>query len=626
MSATCGSAVKTALSRLFVRKQGYNLVDGQCSDIEHFGAQCNKVRDTLGGVFRIDVLLLLTVLGTVFLGSLGFYFGITCSAAPFWLMFAVCSLLACTRSWKTLFFYWGTIGGMVLLTMFTWSYTGTDAMNYHFPMQHLIRDGWNPLFDSTIEKFKAVAELGRCSLYHTLFLPKFTSVLGAYVGAAFGLWVADSFLGYVLIALLFYVSVQFARMFWGRSSVVDRIVFATAITFSTKITSFCAGQVDYTVYAAMVLSFFSLWMYAEKRLLHDGLVFFLGALVCSLAKSTGLVCSGILLFGGLCVAWRKAFYRWSLVSFCVCFIVVGSIPYFTSWIQYGGPLFPAMTFNPAVQTVDITADFTGNEDALRMGYLARIVYAWVSPWLAVKSCAWWYGDPDFSPVFTVAGGVAGLGTVFRLLLGASLGALMCSKKNKIFWLCVITFVLSNFAPLKYLGYNRYFPQIWIIPFVALLNFFYNPLPRMKLFAQRWIRYTVLVGCVLLSSVMIVRTVAYQCRMAVLEDFRQSALHEMREVSEVWRVPQTEVSYTLRERLRVAGIKLSAREDVPRASVNRQFLYVCKENPEAVKAVAERFPICDTFTDLIKFPWGEALSKCPLPLWENGFLENNVGRK
>lgn len=57
-----------------------------------------------------------------------------------------------------------------------------------------------------------------------------------------------------------------------------------------------------------------------------------------------------------------------------------------------------MTFDPRVEIRDITADFTGNADALSMGFLSRVVYAWVSPGLAVKGCAWLSESP-LAPTF-----------------------------------------------------------------------------------------------------------------------------------------------------------------------------------------------------------------------------------
>lgn len=550
------------------------------------------------------------------LGCLGFFFGVPCGPVPMWVAFGGGSLLALFHSWRRLFAYWGWTACFLVLTAFTFSYTGTDALNYHFPMQHLIRAGWNPLFDSTLEKFSAIADLGGCSVYHTLFLPKGSALVGAFVASSTGLWTGDAYLGYVLIYLLFVTAARFYNRFFPNVGVLGgRCVFAAALAFSSKITSFLAGQVDYTAYAAFCTALLSLWMLRKSVTAHDTAIFFMAALFCALSKSTGLMLSALLIALGCWLCRRSPIYRWAAVGWAAAFLVTGATPYLSSWIQYGSPVYPELTFAPNIEPVDITADFTGNADALSMGYLSRIVYAWISPSLAVYLGGMVSGNPDFSPVFAVAGGVAGMGTAFRIMLFGSAVALALSKKNSVFWLCLFVFAVSNLAPLKYIGYNRYFPQIWIIPFLAGFNLLSNPLPWIRRYVYRWGRVVCIVGMAALTSLTLVRTVAYQGRMMVLEAARQQQLERLRNVSDIWYVSEDIDSYTLRERLRVADIKVAPDPLMPRLRLNRQFLYPHTGSDDEILSLASEFPVCDSVAALLRFPFFRSFSRIPYPLTE-----------
>lgn len=588
------------------------------TSIRTFLRHCAVLRTACRGreIFTLSVLLPGTLIVGLMLGCLGFFFGVPCGPVSMWVAFGGGSLLALFHSWRRLFAYWGWTACFLVLTAFTFSYTGTDALNYHFPMQHLIRAGWNPLFDSTLEKFSAIADLGGCSVYHTLFLPKGSALVGAFVASSTGLWTGDAYLGYVLIYLLFVTAARFYNRFFPNVGVLGgRCVFAAALAFSSKITSFLAGQVDYTAYAAFCTALLSLWMLRKSVTAHDTAIFFMAALFCALSKSTGLMLSALLIALGCWLCRRSPIYRWAAVGWAAAFLVTGATPYLSSWIQYGSPVYPELTFAPNIEPVDITADFTGNADALSMGYLSRIVYAWISPSLAVYLGGMVSGNPDFSPVFAVAGGVAGMGTAFRIMLFGSAVALALSKKNSVFWLCLFVFAVSNLAPLKYIGYNRYFPQIWIIPFLAGFNLLSNPLPWIRRYVYRWGRVVCIVGMAALTSLTLVRTVAYQGRMMVLEAARQQQLERLRNVSDIWYVSEDIDSYTLRERLRVADIKVAPDPLMPRLRLNRQFLYPHTGSDDEILSLASEFPVCDSVAALLRFPFFRSFSRIPYPLTE-----------
>lgn len=547
----------------------------------------------------------------LFLGSAGFWVGRTVSPLPMAIGFLATAVVAWVCSWRRALLFLVLCGVLLLMTMYSFSYTGTDAGIYHIPMQRLLLHGWNPVFDSSLEQLKAVAPEGGFSYNHTLFLPRLTALCGALMASLTGLFVADAFLGYALIFALLVVSYRFARTMWN-TSVGGGILFSLAITFSSKITSFLAGQIDFTSYAALMLGIFSFLTWRKREVLVDLLLAALGMAFAILAKSTGLLCGMIFCFIALCSAWRNVSFLRVLFGLALFVLVVGASPLLTNWIHYGSPVYPSMTFHPTIQPVDITWDFTGNDDALQMGYLARIVYAWVSKPLAIHGCAWWYDNPNFNPQFMVPGGVGGMGTFFCLLLMGACVALLCSRVTIVTWLCILLFITSNFAPLKYIGYNRYFPQIWAIPFLAAFNFFYAP----RAFLTRWMKWLrplgmVAIGCIV--ALFMWRTVAYQGHQWRFERERQQELAQAQAESSVW--ASSESRYVHKERIRMAGIQLSDDPSAPQLGVHRRLLLFGPTAEADALRIEEAFPICDTVRALMKFPYVKAFWPVPHPVFD-----------
>ena len=102
---------------------------------------------------RVDVALLLALLLGVFIQGCLFLVGIACSPWPMWISFsAVAIILAISDRRKALAFC-ALVRACLFLTAFSYSYTGADTMDYHFPMQDLLRRGWNPVRVATIEDF-----------------------------------------------------------------------------------------------------------------------------------------------------------------------------------------------------------------------------------------------------------------------------------------------------------------------------------------------------------------------------------------------------------------------------------------------------------------------------------------
>ncbi len=561
------------------------------------------------GIGRIETLCLIALSIGLFIGASGFFFGKTCSGMPMILGWLVAGVGAMWVSWKHGLTFFAVMGGLLLLTMFTFSYTGPDTGVYHYPMQRLLIDGWNPVFESSIERFSALPSEGTYSLYHTLFLPKVSALCGALVAKTFGLFAGDALLGYVLVFVLWRVSARFAREQWECSRGVSHL-FAATLALSTKVTSFLAGQVDYTAYAAFVAGILAFVTWRRTHCLGDIVLAALGMAFAMLAKSTGMCCGMLLVAIGFAMAWREAAYRWAVLGLAIFILVVGASPLLTAWIQYGSPFYSLMTFDPNVQPVDITADFVGNADGESMGYVARIVYAWFSETLACKGCALWYGQATFAPEFYVVGGVGGLGTFFNLMMWGSLVALAVSRKNSVFWLCIILFITGNLAPLKYIGYSRYFPQMWAIPFLAAFNLLYAPQPWVARWS-RWARPFALAGVACFVVSIAARALAYQGRQFYMERIRQEAFEILATQSTQWKTGP--IMYSAIKRIEAAGLTWHSTGDVPVLAYdsNSQMPYV--EGFPTGEELSAQVPICNSIRQLFHFPWWTVVTHLPKPI-------------
>ena len=266
-----------------------------------------------------------------------------------------------------------------------------------------------------------------------------------------------------------------------------------------------------------------------------------------------------------------------------------------------------MTFDPNVAVMDVTNDFVSNADGSRMGYLARIVYAWVSKPLAVKACAWYYGQPGFSPSFYVFGGVGGYGYVFGVLLAMSLLACILSKRNVVTAMIVLVFVTANFAPLKYIGYSRYFLQIRLIPILAAFNLLAFPNALCLRLGAAFHRAAssafvlVVAGCCFL---LILRSASGGLRLLATESVRQAELRRMAAESRVWKIPAEACGrYALRKVAGFNGVDLRCEGDFPEASATSDpLLLSSRDVRKAVGEINRRYPFGGPISQMLHFDW------------------------
>ena len=571
---------------------------------------------------RVDVALLLALLLGVFIQGCLFLVGIACSPWPMWISFsAVAIILAISDRRKALAFC-ALVLACLFLTAFSYSYTGADTMDYHFPMQDLLRRGWNPVRVATIEDFHQLLGGLTVSEIHTLFLPRLNALCGALVGLSSGLFVADAFLNYVLVLVLLATAHDFAHRVWHQGRFMS-MLFAFSLTFTTKLAAFLYGYVDYITYAGIMIMLMSAALYFLERKVFDLLLLSVAIVVSTLAKTTGLVVSVLLCACMLPFLWkdRRCWCFWAASAFYV--VIVGCSPLITSWINYGCPLYPTMSWSLSHPVIDITADFTGNADALRMGYVARSLYAWVSPAATVKLCSLVYDNPNFNPVFTVFGGVDGFGSGFRVVLLASVIALVASKKNIVTAMCGFIFLTTLVTPLKYVGFSRYFPQIWAIPALALFNLAAFSCCN-KFFGNHCVKSLFKISCialpVMVAAFCALRTLAFGGRCLAIEASRQRALAELKTISGWWRHDgEQKRTYTLARRMGVAGIDCVVGSEgepgLPSYSYDEQYMWASVEKAgDAAEAVHNEFFIVNSAGQILRFPWRKAFTSCPSILW------------
>jgi len=426
----------------------------------------------------LDRLPVFTACATVFLSCAGFFFGRPLSPLPFWICFAVSLLLALCRSPVRALCFVASMALAWLVSAFSFTYVGWDAAACHFPMAQAIVEGWNPVLSATAEGFKAAINLP-CAIDHILCAPKVVAIMSACVSKSTGLFTAAMFLPACLWPAAVSLAYGFARSEFGCGK-PTAAAFALAVSIPLDLLPFAMiGKVDLAKYLAVVSALFALVKWIRTKRTPDAIFFFMLASVCAVSKTAGIVIYAILVAIALAFGFGRIAVRRLALASLVFVLVAGASPYLTQWIHFGSPFYPAHSFVESYGTRDLTNDFIArrNADALKMGRAERIAYAWFSSGLAVEACRKIHGNPDFNPDLTRHPSSDGLGENFRLLMCISLCMLPFIRNKRVLCLIALIFLLSNIGPVKYLGFARYFPEMYAIPYLAFMGFAYNPRRR-----------------------------------------------------------------------------------------------------------------------------------------------------
>jgi hypothetical protein len=374
------------------------------------------------------------------------------------------------------------LAGSVALAGLSVMYSNPDAEAYHRPASMLMARGWNPVFDATaeaVEPFRQPHETMR--VWHIAYLPRAFWIFGAVLYRTVGFVEAADALNILSCLLSFRMVSRLLARLMGLRGVVRNLA-AVLLAGSPAVAALMfGGSSDGTFYSLFLLAASAATLY-----LATGGIQWLAFVVVSFPlianlKFTGVVCCGVLslvFLGGCLREWwagragPASPVRWLLAVAASVGLaaVIGFSPYVTNWARYGGPFYPAHTFDKRVQVSNrITEDFLSmNDDARRMGYCGRFAYAYLSQPLTCR----WYGTGSdggrFEPRFDVSGGVGGFGPVFRGAFVLSLLLLPFAKVGRLGYPLAAILVTVLLQPTMYVGYSRYVPQFYAFPLLVFL--------------------------------------------------------------------------------------------------------------------------------------------------------------
>ncbi len=418
----------------------------------------------------VGQLLILQLVAGYGVACLCFLLGIPLGGWQYWLSVALAVGLGFRSSrWDGLWVI-GLNALVFVLTLFTFTYIHCDASTCHVPMARFIQEGWNPVREPTFEAVAAhfaaygVTEaqdrLLDFHVFHLIADPKFVQILAAQMQAGCRLFTAAGYPLWMLFIALALTAARVAREVFG-SGRRAAVVLATLLCCNVELTygSF-RGQVDFVTYAAAVLAGLSLLLWQGGRRRADLVAFFASLAIASVSKFNGLCTS--LLFLGLAgaIGWKARDMRRGLLLFCAAMLVLGILPYGTAAWWFGSPLYPAHTFRADVPLPELTGDFEEcNAAAAQMGYVARMVYAYVSQPLAVWGTRLWYGDMSLAPAWRKAWLTCGYGFVGCVLLWSGLAVGCRVRRRAVKAVIVILFLSFFMIPTKYIGFPRYVAQV-----------------------------------------------------------------------------------------------------------------------------------------------------------------------
>jgi hypothetical protein len=382
------------------------------------------------------------------------------------------------------------VGAVLLVIVGSVIFSGLSVMNtspdgeiYHRPAAILLADGWNPVFDSTIESVQKFEKPeARLNAWHVAFLPRASWIFGASLYRMVGfVEVADAF-NVLTFVLAFHAVLRLLARMLGLSGMTRYAAAVLVTTSPTAMVHMFGGTNDCAMYSLFLIASVAATLYlvsgGSQWLGIVGMSFPLMANV----KFTGVIFCGVIALVylvGCTLRWRSGQAgadrpgRWILaVAASVLFAtIMGFSPYVTSWVRYGGPFYPTRTFDKRIQlpATNVTLEFRSlNEDAKRMGHVGRFTYAYVSQSLALACYGKGSDGRAFAPQFGISGGVGGFGPVFRVAFIVALFMLPFVRLGGLGYLLASILITVALQPAMVVGYARYVPQFYAFPPLVLL--------------------------------------------------------------------------------------------------------------------------------------------------------------
>ena len=309
-------------------------------------------------------------------------------------------------------------------------------MAYHFPAVRLLADGWNPLEVRTPEAFRDAFGFvqGDMEIVHVLFQMKGVWLFNAVAQN----FTREFFSPMLPLTLVLFpaVAIRVCRTVQG---VVGRMLAVVVLYFLIPRSFFSLD-------AALTLSAIGLMasMYAVVRGCRPDVPVLAGYTAWLAASKLNGIGHAVVIWAVFgCIVFAKHLPVKRLLAAiglaALVFLPLGITPFVTGAVDYGHPLFPHCSRNPAHPQIDICADFEWkrNDDMKSMGHLASLANAYVSPSLVrwiVRNAT---GRDDFLPrnqMFEHYPGLSGDGGVtavhwsVRILFWISVAFLCCGGK------------------------------------------------------------------------------------------------------------------------------------------------------------------------------------------------------
>lgn len=428
-------------------------------------------------VFPVAVVLIL---------SASFILGGRCCALQWWGGVAVavaCCFYRC-GNWKkgvavaALFLAWLVVFWLLVRTTVTYGFGHVDQLRYHTPAIHMMIDGWNPVWEGTVEAMRKVSGISPSSFRANMLIamPKgvwyFNAAAFFFTRAPFSL-MTPVFLA-LFIGLIFSIVSEFRR--FPISLRVAAVLLALGVAMSPKYMVDSAVAISGLGLLLAMYSYlrsgewnwlrllsFTFWMMVSKQtaLLHCCIfwgVFFAACLI----KRNWNCWRRFLIAGGIAFA---------------AFVVASISPYVSSTVNFGHPLYPHHSSDPQKYPTEVVAeDFVTlrNGDAAEMGHVGAYVNAFVSSSAALSYYRLKLHRPDFMPVSDVwkdnldPSPGAPTSTLFRLVFCVMLFVLFYMGGVGGRFVATSMVFATVLMPTAMLGYLRYVPWIWGVGIFGIL--------------------------------------------------------------------------------------------------------------------------------------------------------------
>ena len=346
--------------------------------------------------------------------------------------------------------------------------TWIDASAYHLPATRLLVEGWNPVLDSTPEK---IAAFGGLQIEDARFLMVMAMPKVAWVFNA----VAAAFTGEVLnlfYPLFFVLALALGIHVWLVFRECGSWVGVLAVAFALSLLPPFNMPVDVAVTVGGIGLLVLMWR-VLKGDRPDWIALFCFSFWLSASKQTGALQCGVMwvVFAALTIRSWARFRQYALlgVVLAVAWIIVSVAPFYTTWRNYGHPLYPCYTVDEAKYPVqDVVSDFKiQNDDAASMGYLGRFANAYISSGLTRVYYGIKTGRKDFCPqaqFFTygndVPHPVTPTSTLYKAAFCALLVLVLILGRRPERWAYVIGLAAMFTVPKLMVGYGRYVPWLF----------------------------------------------------------------------------------------------------------------------------------------------------------------------